>query len=185
LKSARHENPRSSVSTAVPATTDDSLKTTTSRIVLIGIGNDYRHDDAAGLDVVRAIAKLELPEVSVFEVSDDMSKLMELWERASIAIVVDAVCSGDKKGTIFRIDADRGPVPSHLFHGSTHAFGVAEAIEMSRALGNLPGRLILYGIEGGEFHQGVGVSLQVQQSVREVIDLLRRDVWRLSNSPAS
>ena len=148
-------------------------------VVLIGVGNEYRCDDAAGLSVARSLKRLGLTDVAIEEVSGDVSRLMDLWEGSSAAIVIDAVCSGAKRGTIFRIEAGKEPVPLNLFRSSTHSFGIAETVDMSRRLGTLPERLILYGIEGGEFHQGADMSPEVRQAVREIIDLLRRDLIRL------
>jgi hydrogenase maturation protease len=48
---------------------------------------------------------------------------------------------------------------------STHALGVAEAIELARALGRLPARLEVYAIEGARFTAGAGLSPAVEQAV--------------------
>jgi hydrogenase maturation protease len=54
-----------------------------------------------------------------------------LWDKANMVIVLDAVVSGAQPGTICRFDAQADPLPTRWFHGSTHAFGVAEAIELA------------------------------------------------------
>ena len=57
--------------------------------------------------------------------------------------------------------------------GSTHALGVAEAIELGRALGRLPRRLLVFGIEGGSFDAGAGLSPEVERAVGQLTDELR------------
>ena len=56
-------------------------------------------------------------------------------------------------------------MPSSVFRGSTHAFGVGEVIELARALGRLPGRVIVYGVEGAEFAACDGLSPAVAAAV--------------------
>lgn len=51
----------------------------------------------------------------------------------------------------------------------THAFSVADVIELARALGRQPGRLIGYGIEGAEFGAGTGLTPQAARGVDAVV----------------
>jgi hydrogenase maturation protease len=51
--------------------------------------------------------------------------------------------TGAAPGTIRRLDAIAQPFPKGAFRRSTHAFGVAEAIELSRAMGELPKSLVV------------------------------------------
>jgi hydrogenase maturation protease len=139
-----------------------------SNILVIGIGNDHRGDDAVGLTVARRL-KQQLPaSVAIGEASGEGTALLEAWRKAALVILIDAVQSGATPGTIHRIDARAQSVPSNFFHYSTHAFGVAEAVELGRALGQLPPRLVIYGIEGETFAAGVGLSAVVEKAAGEV-----------------
>src|SRR5512145_3075445 len=123
--------------------------------LIIGIGNEYRSDDAAGLIVARRLKERLADSVKVIEQSGDGAALMEAWRGAETVIIFDAVMSGAAAGTIHRFDVSAQPLPKSGFRCSTHAFGVAEAIELARALGELPRSLIVYGIEGNNFAAGV------------------------------
>ena len=98
--------------------------------------------------------------------------LVEAWSAAQGAVVVDAVSSGAAPGTIHRLDARRDPLPAELFRGSTHALSLVEAVELARALDRLPGRLLVYGIEGESFAVGGGLTAEVAQAVEEVVSEL-------------
>jgi hydrogenase maturation protease len=76
--------------------------------------------------------------------------------------------SGAEIATIHRIDAHTQSIPSQFFHYSSHAFGVAEAIELARSLNQLPDKLVLYGVEGKIFATGIGLSEAVQQAAETV-----------------
>ena len=136
--------------------------------LIIGIGNEYRGDDAAGLIVARRLKERLADSVKVIEQSGDGAALMEAWQGAETVIIIDAVMSGAEPGTIHRLDAKTRPLPKDAFRCSTHAFGVAEAIELSRAMGGLPRSLIVYGIEGKTFAAGVRLSPEVEGAVGEV-----------------
>lgn len=139
-------------------------------ILIIGIGNEYRSDDAAGLLVARMLQAQELPHVSIREATGEGTALLEAWKGADHVILVDAVASEAPAGTIYQLDAQSGQIQPGLFALSTHAFGVAEAIELARVLGNLPAHLVIYGIESKHFVAGVGLSPEVERAAREVVE---------------
>jgi hydrogenase maturation protease len=137
--------------------------------LIIGIGNEYRGDDAVGLIVARRLRGRLSDSVKVLEQTGDGAALMEAWRCAETVIVIDAVASGAAPGAIHRFDANTRPIPKNAFRCSTHAFGVAEAIELSRALGEFPRSLVVYGIEGKNFAAGVGLSPEVEKAACEAV----------------
>lgn len=142
--------------------------TPASKICIIGIGNEFRGDDGAGLAVARLLRKQLPPAVCILEQSGEGTSLMDAWRGVDYATLIDAVQSGAAPGTIHRIDPAAGSVPTSLFPCSTHAFGVAEAIEMARALHELPPHLIVYGIEGADFAEVQSLSAEVGHAVDAV-----------------
>src|SRR5271157_5764524 len=134
----------------------------------IGVGNEYRGDDGAGVAVARRLPAQFPCGVTILEESGEGAALIQAWEGAAWVMLVDAVRSGAPPGTIQRLDARTAPVPAGFFHYSTHAFSVAEAVELARSLERLPPQLIVYGIEGENFDAGVGLSSAVRQAVETV-----------------
>ena len=143
---------------------------------LIGVGNEFRDDDALGICVVRELRRRNPGLSKVLEASGEGSALMEAWSGAERVVIVDAVFSGNDPGTIYRFDASAEEIPRGLFHYSTHAFGVAEAVEVARRLGKLPRHLVLYGIEGKAFGTGVGLSDPVLKSIPELIGMIEEEI---------
>jgi len=152
--------------------------------LIIGIGNASRGDDAAGLIAARLIrdALLSLPDppdpgrVAVLEQDGEGTALVAAWKGAETVILIDAALSGAAPGSIHRFDALGQPLPAGFRACSTHAFGVAEAIELARALDRLPQRLIVYGIEGLSFSAGEVPSEAVEAAVRAVVERVLADV---------
>ena len=140
-----------------------------SRVVVVGVGNAYRGDDGAGLAVAERVRGL-VEGVEVVTCEQEASRVIDAIEGRDAAVLVDASSSGATPGTIHRFDASIEPVPARSFRSSTHAFGVAEAIELARALGKLPGTVVVYGIEGEEFSAGEGLSAAVAAAVEPAVD---------------
>jgi hydrogenase maturation protease len=134
------------------------------RAVVIGVGSALRGDDAVGLLVVRRLAA----EVAVLESDGDPAALLDAWRGAELAIVIDAARSGAPAGTIRRFDAAAEPLPARLSAGSTHGLGLAHAVELARALGALPPRLVVYAIEGGRFEAGAAPAPEVARAADDV-----------------
>lgn len=152
-----------------------------SKIFIIGIGNDYRRDDAAGRIVARRFKTQTPPDVEILEETGEGTALLEAWRWAEDVFLIDAVQSGAPPGTLHRIDVSTQPLPASLFRHSTHAFGIAEAVELARVLHQLPPRLIIYGIEGERFDAGVGLSPAVEKAVAEVEARLREEIGTRSS----
>ncbi len=154
-------------------------------MIVIGVGNAWRGDDGAGLAVARRLREAAPAGLEVREVEGDASALVDAWAGADRVVVVDAAESGAPPGTVRRFDAVAEPLPARGVRSSTHAFGVPDAIELSRALGRLPARLDVYAIEGAGFTAGDRLSPAVDQAVAAVVEELRSAVARSARSAAS
>jgi hydrogenase maturation protease len=139
--------------------------------LVIGLGNSWRGDDGAGPAVARGLLDQVQARVRVYE--GEPVGLIEEWSGADTVIVVDAVSSGAPPGTLHRLDPLSEPIPAALSQGSTHAFGLAETIELARTLDRLPPRLTVYGIEGERFAAGQQLSAPVSAAVDAVREELR------------
>jgi len=148
-----------------------------STTVVIGVGNTQRRDDGVGIMVVRQLQERVPPGVTTIEESGEGVSLLDAWKGAATVLLVDAVHSAAPPGTIHRLDAHVEPIPNGFFHCSTHAFGVAEAVELARALNQLPPRLVMYGIEGKSFAAGMELSEEVERAAAVVIAQVLDAIW--------
>ncbi|SNT10224.1 hydrogenase maturation protease [Tropicimonas sediminicola] len=135
--------------------------------LFIGVGNSLRRDDGVGPWIAEALAARGAK--TLIHAGDGMA-LIEPFDTHSDVVVFDATQSGRAAGTITRIDAANAPVPVEIFRHSTHWIGVGEAVETARALGCLPPRLLLIGIEGQRFEPGEGLSAPVERAAQMLVD---------------
>ncbi|MBL9152363.1 MAG: hydrogenase maturation protease [Verrucomicrobiales bacterium] len=145
-----------------------------SRVLVIGVGNALRGDDAAGLHVARRLRGRGME--NVHESGGETASLMERWRDANVVLLADAAQSGAPAGTVTRLDASTRPLPAAFLHCSTHAFGVAEAVELSRSLGTLPPKVIVFGIEGTNFEHGATLSPEVESGVADAVRQIETEV---------
>ena len=146
----------------------------TRGLLIVGLGNPWRGDDGAGPAVARGLG--DDPRVLVYE--GEPIGLIDAWSGADELILVDAVSSGAPAGTVHRLDP-LTTLPGVLARGSTHAFGLAETLELARILDRLSPRVSVYGIEGEAFTAGEELSAPVRAAVEtvrlELEERLRRD----------
>lgn len=145
------------------------------KTIIIGIGNEFRGDDAAGLLVMRRLKERPPAGVELREQNGEATALMATMDGADRVILVDAVQSGAEAGTIHRYEASEQAMPAQFLRCSTHNFSVHDAIEMARALGKLPPQLTVYGIEGSLFEPGAELSPTVQTAIMEVVQRINEE----------
>ena len=146
-------------------------------LVVIGIGNEFRGDDGVGIYVATRLKEINLTGILVIEQSGEGTSLLESFKGHDNIIIVDAAQSGTHPGTIHIIEINKQPLPRDLFRGGfSHAFGLAEAIELGKNLSQLPQRLQIYGIEARSFELGEQMSDEVKNGAEQVIEFIIQGV---------
>lgn len=102
--------------------------------------------------------------------------LIDSWTGVELAVVVETVRRGDPPGTVASVEWEGWAPVAHQEHGS-HSLGVLEAIALGDAVGRLPARLRIVGIEPEDLGWGEGLTPQVgratERAARLVLDYLR------------
>jgi hydrogenase maturation protease len=130
------------------------------------LGSPFRGDDAVGPAVAD---RLRASGATVLDCADEPTRLLDLWSGLDTVVVVDALRSGAPPGTLHRIDAADGPLPRDLRLASTHAMGVADALELGRALGRAPRRVVVVGVEGACFGMGEEMTPAVEGALDALV----------------
>ncbi len=144
-------------------------------VVVAALGSQYRRDDGAGPAVAASVAGL-LDGVRVVAPLGDPLDLLGAWDGAGLAVVIDAVRTGSRPGTISVLeltpngtgatsDPQRAGGSADRHATSSHGIGLAGVLRLARAVGRAPDRVVVVGIEGGEFGQGAGLSAEVAAAI--------------------
>jgi len=152
------------------------------KIVVIGLGQSLRGDDAAGLAAVRRWQERHPETATRPEVRVELAELpglglMDLIEGAQAAVIIDAVQSGAPPGTLRRL----GPDDLAAFTpgaGSAHGWGAAETLQLGRRLSPSLAdcRITLIGIEAGQVEMGARLSPQVEQALAGAVEMIEEGV---------
>jgi len=134
-----------------------------SQPLILCVGNPARGDDGVGPAVAKHLKEVK-PDLEVTVCRGEAIELIDRWTGAERAIVVDAVLTGSEPGTLHVLDVTvhNLPVSSRT---SSHSVGLAEAVELGRAMGRLPERLTVIGIEAAEIAPGTSLTPPVAEAV--------------------
>jgi hydrogenase maturation protease len=152
------------------------------RILVAGVGNVLRADDAFGVEVARRMEKMELPQgVKVVETGiAGMALVQELQDGWDALVVVDTVDLGRPPGHVMLIEPDVIDVHALTLDqrmdllADMHLTTPERVLMLSRALGVLPGKLIMVGcqpVDADTPGQAMSepVTAAVDVAVREVL----------------
>jgi hydrogenase maturation protease len=149
------------------------------KILVAAIGNPDRGDDGVGPLVAQRLSG-RLPAGSKLVVrAGDLMSLIEDWAGVEAVICVDAAAQRGAPGRVHRIDLAKEALPPDLSFTSSHAFGLAEAIELARVLDLAPRRIVVYAIEGACFDTGAPFTPEVLSAAAEVADCIAGEVFRI------
>lgn len=128
-----------------------------NRVLVAGLGNEMRGDDAAGLLAARAVRRLAQGGVDVEEFEGDMVSLAEAMAVHPEVIVVDAVQADVAAGTVLELTPEQA---SECAVASSHGLGVGSALALARVSGGTPS-VRVFGIAGRSFTLGAAPSEEV------------------------
>ena len=136
----------------------------TRPVLVIGIGNPDRGDDAVGVHIARQVAAERL-DILALEF-DDPSEVLDAWTADDTVVLADAISSGGRPGDIHVVDVREQRLPAGKWSaGGTHALGLAAVVELARSLDLLPRKLMVVGVEAARFDLGAAMSEEVEAAV--------------------
>lgn len=138
-------------------------------IIIVGIGNPYRGDDAAGWAVIDGLQEVASSAIKLVKQRGDIAELIDIFAHHKSVYLVDACQSSDPLGAWQRIDVHQQPIPPENSQTSTHGFSISQAIALAKSLNQLPNKLIFYAITGENYSINAALSPLVAKSIGSVI----------------
>jgi len=165
----------------------------TQKMLVAGVGNIFFSDDAFGCEVVRRLAKEDLPEgvvVADFGIKG-VHLAYELLEGYDTVIVVDAAPCGGKPGDLYLIEPKleeiaESPLVQAASEGESalveaHGLEPDAIFGMLKALGGNVGRALVVGCEPENIEDGLGLSTTVEAAVEPAVARLVDIIHRVHN----
>ena len=154
------------------------------RVLVAAIGNPDRGDDGVGSAIARQLRRRAPAGVRVLECGGNVLDLIDEWAEAAAAILIDASDPAGEPGRIRRLDLSHAVLPADFSQNSTHAFGLAETVELARTLGQLPRWVVVYLVEGERFEAGAALSPGVVEAVERAVEAILAEVSRIAANQA-
>jgi hydrogenase maturation protease len=163
------------------------------RILVAGIGNIFLGDDAFGVEVVRRMLRGELPDYvrAVDYGIRGLDLAYALLDDYDAAILVDATMRDEEPGTLYVLEPELGDAndrsPSVAM--DAHSMNPMVVLEMVRAMGGRPRRVLVVGCEpatlGDEFEGTMGLSAPVESAVAGAIAMVESLIAKIAREQAS
>jgi hydrogenase maturation protease len=142
------------------------------RIVVLGIGNTILSDEGVGVHAVEALReRYKLPEnVEVIDGGTSGMELLGPLSGTDVLIVLDAIKAGRAPGTVVRLIGDEVPV---FFRSklSPHQVSICDVLAGLEFSGDLPGDLVLIGVEPASLELGLELTPAIAARVPDMVGL--------------
>lgn len=143
---------------------------------IMAVGNPLYGDDGVGAAVLERIRDGDLfPGAELIDAGVDALSLIDRFDEA-LHIIIDAARMGQAPGRVLRFTPDEVRLRIRGDHLSLHGFGLAEAFAMADAIGRMPRRVVILGVEPAVVAIDKGLSGVVAEAVPEVLRLIHAEV---------
>jgi hydrogenase maturation protease len=149
------------------------------KIGVIGIGNPLRCDDGIGIVLLKKLVeqKKTLPkEIEFIDGGTGGVNLLHLLPQFDIVIIIDAMQLNVSPGSYFFFKADDIKTNKNTISISTHTHQLAQVIEMSRQLGELPKQLFIFGIQPKNLSYKTNLSNELQTKINTLLNSLQNEI---------
>jgi hydrogenase maturation protease len=139
------------------------------KIVVLGIGNPYMHDDAIGPRVVDELRKLNVSDkVLVFDYGSLDLALLAYFKNSSKIVIIDALKAGVNPGTVSKyivssLDDSKTSAPN------LHELELHDIVDLASQTGVMC-PIVVVGVEPKDCSPGEGLSAEVGKSLPNVIN---------------
>lgn len=143
--------------------------------LVLGVGSPLRGDDGVGIQVVEMLKERDLPgDVLLLDAgTPGLGIVNQLQEFTQVGgeqvMIIDAASMGEKPGVWRRFSPEEVKLIASGEHLSLHQMDLADSLALADALGVLPEKIVIYGIEPACTDWEMGLSPEVSAGVPELV----------------
>ena len=150
------------------------------RILVLGVGNVLLTDEGIGIHALELLQQhYRLPdEVEVIDGGTSGMDLLDQLADRDCVVLVDAVKTGDRPGTLVRLAGDALPA---FFKSkiSPHQLGLCDLLAMLQLRGEAPKELVLHGMVPFSLETHLGLSDEAAARMPEFVERIAGELRRL------
>jgi hydrogenase maturation protease len=147
-------------------------------VVVIGLGSPLMSDEGVGIHVLHALEKhfAKTRRVEFLDLGTAGARVLHAIANRNKAVIIDCAFMDKKPGTILRFtphDVTSRKVEPRM---SLHGGDLLDTIALSRAIGEAPGNIVIFGIEPAEVSQGEKLSKALAVRLSEYVDTVAAEI---------
>ncbi|MEW6218694.1 MAG: HyaD/HybD family hydrogenase maturation endopeptidase [Thermodesulfobacteriota bacterium] len=146
-------------------------------VLVLGVGNVLLTDEGVGVHAVEALERRYLcpPGVAILDGGTAGLELLGHIRLQDQLILIDALTGGEPPGTVTRLAGEAVP-KVFLTRISPHQLGISDVLAAATLAGELPGRIVLFGVEPADLSPGLGLSPPVLAAMPELLSAVRSEL---------
>jgi len=141
---------------------------------IVGVGSP-NGDDAVAWDVIKEALEAGCGADAELHAVEGGQRLLEVLDGRGSLLLIDAVAPAGTPGAVRRFTWPDARLET-LRPGSTHDMRPGEALALAATLGLLPGRVVVWGVEGACFEPGADLTPAVAAAVPAVARAVREEL---------
>lgn len=147
-----------------------------SRVVIIGVGNYLMGDEGAGIHAIQKLRTAELPyNCEIVDGGTAGFSLLHIIEDRDLVVIIDCADFGGAPGEMRIFDPDDLRREETRTAG-LHATDLLTVLNLARAAGNYPLKVIIIGIQPGKIGMGTTLSAKVESALDGIETLLKKHI---------
>jgi hydrogenase maturation protease len=156
-----------------------------TELLVLGLGNSLRGDDGIGPRVVEQLIERGLPvEVEALDAGTAGLDLLYLLTESRPGggggprrvIIIDAADVGLEAGQFVRFRPGEADLRGAGEGAGSHEAGLAEVLELARALERPLPEIVIFGVQPGSLEWGTGLTSKVEAAVPQLVGAVFREV---------
>lgn len=149
------------------------------KILVLGLGNIFCGDDGIGSIIAENLGKdIDEQKIDIIDGGTIGLGLMYLFEDYTDLIIIDAVDMKASPGEVLVFSLDDLSMFDNEQKISFHQSGLYELLRFAKALGKLPPRIMIFGIQIGETSFENGLSEQLQSELVKIEEKIKEEIYR-------
>ena len=148
---------------------------TAINVLVLGLGNILLSDEGAGVKAIEELrTRYECSDAVEFIDGGTMGlELLAYFEERSHILIIDAIKTGRKPGTIVKIED-----PPAYFSSKTspHQIGLTDVMGIAVITDNMPQHITLFGIEPKQLSTGLDLSPEVARNLDRLVDMVTAEL---------
>ncbi|MGM0371590.1 MAG: hydrogenase maturation protease [Halobacteriota archaeon] len=155
-------------------------------VAVIAVGNPIMGDDGVGarvLERLEAGPEGDRPDLTLANAATTAFFALEAMSGCDRAIVLDAIATGAPPGTVHQYQYVDGAFAGEIPEMTMHDFSFAEALQAGREAYDIPGEVLILGVEPERVEMSMSLSEPIEQALPKLVARVREELPDRPNHP--